>query len=272
MGLNINALRSKLNQFTKQNDRSSSIWKPSEGKAVIRIVPWTGDRTNPFIELHFHYMGGKTYLSPITHGNRDPIAEFAEKIVEEGRRESREAERIAYGQSKQFRPKLRTYIPVIVRGEEDKGVRFMAFGQTVYTELLSIMNDPDYGDITDPQTGRDIVVDYIPQQKSDTNFAKTSVRVKPNQTPLAASQTDIDRFLTEQPDIFSLYKEPTYQELKLALAAYLNPDNDPLEVDAPDTPATAPAPTSSPTATRSAELKKVTSTAALIEDFDEVFK
>jgi hypothetical protein len=122
-------------------------------------------------------------------------------------------------------PKLRTYIPVIVRGEEDKGVRFYSFGKTVYQELLSYISDPDYGDITDPKTGRDIVVEYIPKEKSDTNFAKTSVKVKPSQTPLSTDTAQMKLWMTEQPDIKELYSEPTYNELKVVLEKYLDPDN-----------------------------------------------
>lgn len=180
MSLNIAALKAKLNQFTKQGDRSEALWKPTEGKTVIRIVPWKENRENPFIELFFHYLGNKTYLSPTSNGNRDPIAEFADEVAAGGSKDD-------WAQSRAFRPKLRTYIPIVVRGEEDKGVRFYSFGKTVYQELLSIISDPDYGDITDIQSGRDVVVEYIPQEKSDTNFAKTMVRPKPNQTPLTES-------------------------------------------------------------------------------------
>jgi hypothetical protein len=155
-------------------------------------------------------------LSPTSYGNRDPILEFAEAITAEGGKEG-------YAQSRQFRPKLRTYVPVIVRGEEDKGVRFYSFGKTVYTELLSIMDDPDYGNITDEMAGRDIVVEYIPQEKSDTSFAKTMVRPKPNVSPLADSPELIKKFLTEQPDIRLVYNEPTFDELKIALERFLDP-------------------------------------------------
>ena len=33
-------------------------------------------------------------------------------------------------------PKLRTFVPVVVRGEEGEGVRFWGFGKTVYQEIL----------------------------------------------------------------------------------------------------------------------------------------
>ncbi|MAP03164.1 MAG: hypothetical protein CMF85_05080 [Candidatus Marinimicrobia bacterium] len=48
-------------------------------------------------------------------------------------------------------PKMRTFVPVIVRGEEAEGVKFWGFGKEVYQELLGVIADPDYGDITDPE-------------------------------------------------------------------------------------------------------------------------
>ena len=60
---------------------------------------------------------------------------------------------------------MRTFIPVVVRVRERHGVRFWGFGKTVYQELLSIIFDPDYGDITDPVNGRDVVVEFITAKK-----------------------------------------------------------------------------------------------------------
>jgi len=259
MSLNIAALRQKLNQFTRQGERSDAIWKPTEGKAVVRIVPWKDNPENPFVELYFHYLGNKTFLSPISNGNRDPIAEFADAIASGGSKDD-------YAQARQFRPKLRTFIPIVVRGEENLGVRFMSFGKTVYTELLSIIADPDYGDITDVRTGRDVVVEYIPQEKSDTSFAKTMVRPKPNQTPLAESAETVQRFMREQPDIRAIFKEPSYEELKVALERYLDPDAVPVIGRA-----TEQAAPTSPTAARSEELKSQTVIKDMIDEFDEVF-
>ena len=53
---------------------------------------------------------------------------------------------------------------MIVRGEENEGVKYWGFGKTVYQELLSII-DPDYGDISDPVSGRDVVVEFKTERK-----------------------------------------------------------------------------------------------------------
>jgi hypothetical protein len=263
MSLNIEALRAKLNQFTRQNDRGDALWKPTEGTATIRIVPWKDNTSNPFIELYFHYLGNKTHLSPTSHGNRDPIAEFADALASGGTKDD-------YAQARPFRPKLRTYVPIIVRGEESQGVRFYSFGKTVYTDLLAIIADPDYGDITDVTNGTDIVVEYIPQEKSDTNFAKTMVRAKRNPSPLHTDPDLVQKFLTEQPDLRAIYKEPTYEELKVFLERYLDPGATPVEhVERKDT-TTVENKSPSVTATRSAEVTS-TSVKDMIDEFDEVF-
>jgi len=217
MTLDFAALRAKLNSFKGINDRQAAIWKPTEGKTTIRILPWKENASLPFAELYFHYLGTKTYLSPITYGGRDPIAEFADKLRSENTKE-------AFSQSRQFMPKLRTYVPVVVRGEEDKGVRFWSFGKTVYTDLLGIIDDPDYGDITDVKTGRDIVVEYIPKEKSDTNFAKTNVRAKPSVSPAHSDPKVVETWLKEQPDLKEIYKTPSYAELEEVLARYIDAD------------------------------------------------
>jgi hypothetical protein len=224
MSLDLTALRAKLNSFKGINDRQAAIWKPTEGKTTIRIVPWKENSSNPFAELYFHYMGPKTYLSPISYGDRDPIAEFADKLRSENTKE-------AFAQSRQFMPKLRTYVPVIVRGEEEKGVRFWSFGKTVYEELLSIIDDPDYGDIVDPNTGRDIVVEYIPKEKSDTNFAKTNIRAKPSTSPASPDAKTIELWLKNQPDLKEIYKAPSYAELEDVLAKYIDQDVVPAGVE-----------------------------------------
>ena len=220
MSLDFDAIRKKLNSLQGQNSRSSALWKPTEGKTVIRIVPWKERPDNPFIEMYFHYLGRKTQLSPMTNGNADPIAEFADKLADTGDKDD-------WKHSRQFRPKLRTFVPVIVRGEEDKGVRMWGFGKTVYEQLLAVISDPDYGDITDVESGRDVSVEFIPQAKASGNFAETKLLVKPKETVLSPKADVLEGWLTDQPDVSEIWDEPSYDDLKLFLDRFLNPEGDP---------------------------------------------
>jgi hypothetical protein len=124
---------------------------------------------------------------------------------------------------------MRTFAPVIVRGEESQGVKFWGFGKTVYQELLSIIADPDYGDITDPVNGRDVSVEFISAEESGASFPKTNIRVKPNQTPISDEPSVLELVKTSQKDITEIYQEQSYDDLTNVLNEWLNPSEDSTE-------------------------------------------
>ena len=217
--MDISQIKSRLNQLQNQTSTKDNFWKPEPGKTQIRIVPYKHNKDNPFIELFFHFgLNNKTYLSPISFGRPDPIEEFAQKLKTSGNREE-------YQMARKLEAKMRTFAPVIVRGEEAQGVRFWGFGKTVYQELLSVIADPDYGDITDAVSGRDVSVEFITAEESGASFPKTSIRVKPNQTPIVEDKAQLENLLENQKDITELYQELSYEELTDVLNTWLNPDD-----------------------------------------------
>ena len=217
MSLDLDAIKAKLTQLNKTDDRRNNLWKPEPGKQTIRIVPYVHRKENPFLEMYFHYdIAKRSMLSPITFGNADPIVEFAEKLKKTGDKDE-------WIMGRKIEPKMRTYVPVIVRGKESEGVKFWGFGKTVYAELLSIISDPDYGDITDLMNGRDITVEFTPAEGSE-RFPKTSIRVKPN-TSTATDDKAVAEKVMNQLKITDLFPEPTYDELEQALADWMNPEN-----------------------------------------------
>ena len=216
--MDINSIRKRLNQLQTTSNRTSNLWKPQPGKQIIRVLPYKHNKDNPFIELFFHFgLNSKTYLSPITFGRPDPIEEFAQKLKTSGNREE-------YQMARKLEAKMRTFAPVIVRGEEGQGVRFWGFGKTVYQELLSVIADPDYGDITDPVNGRDVSVEFKTAEETGASFPKTTIRVKPNQTPITEDKAQLEGILDNQKDITELYQELSYEELTYVLNEWLNPE------------------------------------------------
>jgi len=211
--MDLDAVRKKLQGLQTKTTRQNNLWKPEPGGQVIRIVPNKASTDYPFHELYFHYgLMGKNYLSPQTNGKADPLVEFAEKLKSTGSKED-------YQLSRQITPKMRVYVPVIVRGQESEGVKFWGFGKQVYTELLGFISDPDYGDITDPGAGRDISVEFTPSEGAGS-YPKTTIRVKPNQTPVSDDKAVLDS-ISNQPAIADIFKEPEYEELKETLESWL---------------------------------------------------
>jgi hypothetical protein len=215
--MDISLALKRFNSLQNTSKKSDSLWKPTPGKHQIRLVPYKFNKDIPFIELFFHYnINNKTYLSPISFGRPDPIVEFAEKLKRTGDTDDWKA-------GKKMEPKLRTFAPVIVRGKESEGVKFWGFGKTVYQDILGYIADPDYGDITDPMNGRDIVLEITSAEESNAAYPTTTIRVKPSQSKVADTAEGIQSVLENQKDITELYSELSYAELKGVLENWLNP-------------------------------------------------
>lgn len=235
MPIDKNKLRQKLDSLSN-NKKSNCIWKPAVGKHAIRIIPNKNSPDWPFVELKFHYgLNNKTYLSPATFGRPDPILEFALKLQKTGEKEDWKA-------GKKLEPKVRTFVPVIVRGSEAEGVKWWGFSRTTFNEILSIMNDDEVGDIMDLEKGRDINVEIT--QIPGKEYPETSVRVKINTSPAVDPNNKqlVDK-LIDQIDIHTQFTEPTYDELKEAMEISLSGAPD----QTSDTPSNATSSTASDT-------------------------
>lgn len=254
--MDINALKKRLGEISNKNRKNRNIWKPSNGQQQVRIVPCKSQPDNPFIELKFHYdLNGKTYLSPSSFGRPDPVVEFANKLRQTGDPDD-------YKLAGKLFPKLRIYAPVIVRGEENEGVRYWGFGKQVYQSLLGIISDEDYGDITDLKEGNDITVEYIPKEETGKNFPETQIRPRPKKT--VVGEASLVEAIKNQSSISELWDEPSYDDLKLAMDQYLSPEE---EEETTEEEVATPAEDSSATE-KKAPKASVEKTA---DDFDKLF-
>ena len=172
--MDLQALKQKLDtlqskpQGGQKTDYSTIFWRPTVGKQQVRIVPSAYDKKNPFKELKFYYgITNKVMISPLNFGDKDPIASFAQKL------RGGEYDKDNYVLAKKLDAKTRIFAPVVVRGEEDKGVRLWQFGKIVYEELLSLAVDEEIGDYTDISGGRDITVETEGPESTGTPYNKS---------------------------------------------------------------------------------------------------
>ena len=163
--------------------------------------------------------GKTTVLSPRTNGDADPIAEWGTSLWNEGTDGSKEA-------AKRFWPKMRIFAPIVVRGEEDKGVRWWGFSRTTYQALLDVVLDPEYGDITDPQSGTDLVLTY--GKPSGASFPQTKLTPRRRSSPLCDEAVGGDERCTELldniPDFDALFERKTTSDVSAMLDEYLSGD------------------------------------------------
>jgi hypothetical protein len=203
----------------QKTDYSTIFWRPTVGKQQIRIVPSAYNSANPFTELKFYYgITNKVMISPLNFGEKDPIYLFAQKLREEYNKEN-------YVLAKKLDAKNRVFVPVVVRGEEDKGVRLWQFGKLVYEELLALSVDDEIGDYTDIVNGRDLTVETVGPEATGTPYNKSSVRVRLKTSPLSEDKDTVQTWLKEQPNPEELFKRYTFDEMKSALEKWLAPED-----------------------------------------------
>lgn len=217
--IDLSRIKSRLETFKnggktekKPNPNLKHFWRPT-GEHGVRLVPYVNQPEWPFIELKFYYgLNGKTYLAPECVGKPDPLKEYVENL-------KATYDKVNFVKACIIEATPRTYSPVIVRGEEVKGVRFWGYGVTVYKDLLKLINDVDWGDITDPVTGRDITVTFISKEELKAQYPKTSINPKPDRKP--ALNDELKHLLDEQQDILTLWPVPTEEEILDGMETYI---------------------------------------------------
>tara|TARA_B100000795_G_scaffold71106_1_gene50008 strand:+ start:3290 stop:4117 length:828 start_codon:yes stop_codon:yes gene_type:complete len=258
--MDLNAIKQKLDGLQQKTttgpkkDYSLIFWRPTIGKQQLRIVPSKFNESNPFTELKFYYgITNKVMLSPQNFGEKDPIALFASKLREEYTKEN-------YVLAKKLDAKNRIFVPVVVRGEEDKGVRLWQFGKLVYEELLALALDDEIGDYTDIVSGRDLTIETVGPESTGTPYNKSSVRVRLKSTPLSDDAKQVETWTAEQPDPTTEFKRFTFDEMKVALEKWLSPEEGEEEVMTP-----------APIASSNSNFSLNTSTNAVQKSKDDAF-
>jgi hypothetical protein len=228
MAIDFDAIRKKLNKLSGQGGRRDSLWRPTEGEDVtIRLLSFPDNDGQPFKERYFYYNIGSNpgLLAPYQFGKPDPFQELINHLRGDDNKSS-------YELAKKLYPKMRVYAPVIVRGEEGKGVRLWSFGKMgkgvrlwsfgkmVYQSLLGLMLDEEYGDITDPDKGCDLKVSCV--KPPGKQWATTTVQPRRRSSVLSEDPSEIKEWMSNIPDLDDLYTMKSYEELEKIINDWLD--------------------------------------------------
>jgi len=225
MAIDIKKMREKLNKLNDKSGgkgKTTQYWRPVENAdSTIRIVP-TEDG-DPLKEYYFHYLRSEdkkfqSVLCPKKNfGENCPMCDLVSKLYKEGDEESRKM-------AKDISAKQRFFSPIVVRGDEDKGVQLWGYSKTIYEELLKLMLNPEYGDITDPDEGLDLVVSS--SKKSGKLFAETSLTPKRKASPLASRKELMTEIINHGTDFDNLFERRTASQVAEILDSFLKGGSD----------------------------------------------
>lgn len=172
----------------------------------IRILP-TKDGSTPFKEVYFHeiQVDGKwvKLFDPKQDGKRSPLNEVKESLESTGVESDRELAR-------QYRSKKFYVVKVIDRDNEQDGPKFWRFKHNTKQEGILDKIFPLFtkkGDITDPNTGRDLTL-FLSLTKSGNGKEYTTINsimpedASPLHTDEATAQSWVNDELTWS-DVYS---------------------------------------------------------------------
>ena len=237
--MDLDVIKKRLDSLNKQSNNSGGgnknlFWKPSVGKQLIRVVPSKYNKANPFSEMMFYYgIGSKRVMaSPANWGEKDPIMEFAKQLRGTNDKEN-------WRLAKKLDAKVRIFAPIVVRGQEDEGVKLWQFGKEVYQEFLNMAADEEIGDFTDIAQGRDIKLTTVGPEVTGTPYNKTSIGPSLKTSVLADSEDTVQSLLENQADPMKVFKPLSYDEMKEALQEWLSPEDSEEEGDIISEPAVA---------------------------------
>ena len=218
MALDLAKMRAKYQKLRSKGGGNKDIfWRPQDGEQTIRILP-TPDG-DPFKEYWFHYNLGKNpgFLSPKKNfGESDPLDSFIRNLFDEGSEDS-------IKMAKNLMARQRFFSPVIVRGEEDKGVRLWGYGKTVYETLLGLVLNPDYGDITDPTEGTDLTLVY--GKPPGAQFPQTKLQPRRKTSPILTDSTQMSEVLETEIDWDGIFTKKSPDEVQVMLDEWLGSDD-----------------------------------------------
>jgi hypothetical protein len=111
-------------------------------------------------------------------------------------------------------------MPIIVRGQEDKGVQVWSFGKIIYQKLLGYFLNEEVGDILHPTEGFDLHV--VIKQQPGKQFQDTDVEAARRPRKLSDDAVQAKQWLESVPNIDDMYRLKTPQEIEVLLNNWLS--------------------------------------------------
>lgn len=249
-GLNISKLAERLAQLNsggKQQTSSLSFLSIKDGRNVVRILPGKGE-SDFATEVWVHYGVGKSeqnkngtmVVCPTTKGENQscPVCELSKQLRSLSKKKDDNYDK----QSKQLYRKKRVYFNAISReedlsnyefvedkwknkesGDEESPVKVLGTGIGIYKDILSLIVDPEYGDITDPVKGLDLIITKSGSGQFNTEYDVKTVRKE--------SAIGFDGWESALNDLSQLAKVKTYDEIAAIISGTKDEADDEDEED-----------------------------------------
>jgi len=169
-------------------------WRPKEGTNNIRILPPYGSRETCWEEFKAVFGVGpnnKKVVPRAQFGLDDCPFEAYIEALNQRDDEASKRERAS------VRISNRVSFIVIDRYEESVGPQVWETNVDNLAEICSLMSNPEWGAIDDPENGVDLVLVYTPKEKTANKFPEWRIQPSRNSTSLSPVKDNYDNWLSK---------------------------------------------------------------------------
>lgn len=202
--------KKKTGGAPKEKGPTLPFWKPELGDSFIRFVPFQDKNGQPFYQVGYYTSellvgeGGWRQVAPAQFGEEDPVFNLLSTLS--SKRQPTEIFKLMNS----LRPKDSYYAPVLVRGQEDKGVQVWELTSSKVKDIYAVLAHPDYidEDLFDVKNGRDFVVTVTETDKLFKGNAVKDVKIteRKKPSPLAATAAAIKEIVSGIPDFEAYFR------------------------------------------------------------------
>jgi len=234
MAYDIDAIRKKVSQLSQTGEKKKKeenvklqYWKPKMGENVIRFLPYDDGNGQPFQEIGFYnskQLSERRIVAPYQFGLEDPINTLMTDL-----RKERQADEV-WQVMKQLKVRGSFYAPILVRGEEDKGVQIWEMSQKVVQSIYEILVNEEYADenLFDVHEGFDFSISARDSGKTFNGYVVKDLTVIPKRkaSPALKTRKACDELVASIPNIREIYEGFCMGAEKLSelVNNMLNPD------------------------------------------------
>lgn len=170
----------KVKARADRMDKGGLFWTPKAGKSQIRVLPPWNEEGIFYLETAIHY-GFKSEEEfrayPCLKHLKEPFCPACQLVARFKDDKDSDVKKLM----QQMKPKGKWFMNIIDRKAESPDVRIFGAGFKVASAIIGYFTDEDYGDITDPEEGRDVVI-----EREGTGFStRYEVRIGAKPKPIA---------------------------------------------------------------------------------------
>jgi hypothetical protein len=210
--------QARMSQDERMKKYFAPILKKEEKTAQrrIRILP-TKDGSSPFKEAWYHELqvGGEwqKFYDPGKNDNeRSPLNEVYEELMSTGKQSDKDL-------ASQYKSRKFYIVKVIDRDNEQDGVKFWRFkhnykNEGILDKIIPIWRNK--GDITDPDNGRDLMMELVKQKnpKNGKEYTVISAIMQDDPSPLHEDKTLMKEWVNDELTWTDVYSKKPVEYLE----------------------------------------------------------